>query len=169
MRELCPPTDLVGSKPFPFEFKNVEMQYDSCKGLHVRCRWVAPAINTTAHKFSMSPFSMSPVCCMLQHLVHLITWQALLAGWLAGCIRCHRAAMPPLRRYLLRVTVSGKGMTADSKRDLPFWVRNYDLPPEAVPPIKVGGYWWWCRGARAQLAVHVYTCLAGTAPAGELS
>ncbi len=47
-------------------------------------------------------------------------------------------------RYLLRVTVTGKGMTADSKRDLPFWVRNYDLPPEAVPPIKVSG-----QGCRA--------------------
>lgn len=42
-----------------------------------------------------------------------------------------------LFRYLLRVTVTGKGMVTDTKREAPFWVRNYELPPEEAPPIKM--------------------------------
>lgn len=42
-----------------------------------------------------------------------------------------------LCRYLLRVTVTGKGMVADTKKDFPFWVRNYDVPADAAPPIKM--------------------------------
>lgn len=60
------------------------------------------------------------------------------ASWLA---RCHEA-LQPLRgphRYLLRVTVLGKGITPDSKRDFPIWVRNYEKLHEAAAPIKVGG------------------------------
>jgi hypothetical protein len=51
------------------------------------------------------------------------------------------------------VTVTGKGMVADTKKDYPFWVRNYDVAAEEAPPIKVGlvvglvgwsvGWWWW--------------------------
>lgn len=46
---------------------------------------------------------------------------------------------PPLLpcRYLLRVTMTGKGMGTDTKKDAPFWVRNYDIPPEEAPPIKM--------------------------------
>eukprot|EP00877_Chromochloris_zofingiensis_P012746 jgi/Chrzof1/7725/Cz02g34110.t1 len=79
VRELAPPGDVATSatKPLSFEFRNVEMQYDSFRGLQVRCR------------------------------------------------------------YLLRVTVTGKGMVADTKKDFPFWVRNYDVPADAAPPIKM--------------------------------
>jgi vacuolar protein sorting-associated protein 26 len=38
VRDLSAPSDLVGTKSFPFEFRNVEMQYDSYKGMHARCR-----------------------------------------------------------------------------------------------------------------------------------
>ncbi|KAI8476921.1 MAG: subunit of retromer complex, partial [Monoraphidium minutum] len=79
VRELAPPGDLasVSSRPLPFEFRNVEMNYDSYRGLQVRCR------------------------------------------------------------YLLRVCVSGKGMAPDTKKDFPFWVRNYDVAAEEAPPIKM--------------------------------
>lgn len=40
-------------------------------------------------------------------------------------------------RYLLRVSVVGKGMTPDSKRDFPIWVRNYEKLHQAADPIKV--------------------------------
>lgn len=42
VRDLAPPGDLTSaaSKPLPFEFKAVEMQYDSYRGMQVRCRWV---------------------------------------------------------------------------------------------------------------------------------
>lgn len=43
---------------------------------------------------------------------------------------------PPCR-YLLRVTVAGKGMAPDVKKDFPFWVRNYEGPGDEAPPIKV--------------------------------
>ncbi|KIY94433.1 hypothetical protein MNEG_13528 [Monoraphidium neglectum] len=78
VRELSPPGDIASaaSRPLPFEFRNVEMGYDSYRGLQVRCR------------------------------------------------------------YLLRVTVSGKGMVADTRKDFPFWVRNYDVAAEEAPPIK---------------------------------
>lgn len=49
-------------------------------------------------------------------------------------------------RYMLRVTVTGKGMTPDTKKEFNFWVRNYELPSEAAAPIKVS--------AHRQLAVH---------------
>jgi hypothetical protein len=45
-------------------------------------------------------------------------------------------------RYLLRVTVTGKGMVTDTKRDVPFWVRNYELPPDEAPPIKMEVWAW---------------------------
>ncbi|KAG2493560.1 hypothetical protein HYH03_008374 [Edaphochlamys debaryana] len=77
VRELAPAGDLPASKTFPFEFRNVELQYDSYRGQQVRCR------------------------------------------------------------YLLRVTVAGRGMTADSKRDFPLWVRNYEKLHEAAAPIKM--------------------------------
>lgn len=35
------------------------------------------------------------------------------------------------------MTMTAKGMVADTKKDAPFWVRNYDLPPEEAPPIKM--------------------------------
>lgn len=77
-RELAPPGDLTSMKAFPFEFSNVEMQYDSYRGMQVRCK------------------------------------------------------------YLLRVTVTGKGMITDTKKDFPFWVRNYELvSTETLPPIKM--------------------------------
>ncbi|EFJ42180.1 hypothetical protein VOLCADRAFT_77226 [Volvox carteri f. nagariensis] len=77
VRELAPGGELQASKTFPFEFQNVELQYDSYRGSQVRCR------------------------------------------------------------YLLRVTVVGKGMTPDSKRDFPLWVRNYEKLHEATVPIKM--------------------------------
>ena len=51
------------------------------------------------------------------------------------------------RRYLLRVTVTGKGMVPDTKRDFPFWVRNYEAPTNEPPPIKVGACYLWPLGA----------------------
>ena len=77
VRELSPPGDLASAalKPLPFEFRRVEMQYDSYRGAAVRCR------------------------------------------------------------YLLRVRVTGKGMVADTKREVPFWVRNYDAAPGAEAPL----------------------------------
>ncbi|KAL6753618.1 vacuolar protein sorting-associated protein 26-domain-containing protein [Haematococcus lacustris] len=77
VRDLAPPGDLNSSKVFPFEFKNVEMQYDSYRGQQVRCR------------------------------------------------------------YLLRVTVTGKGMTQDSRRDFNLWVTNFEEPAMAAAPIKM--------------------------------
>lgn len=40
VRELAPPGDLtsISQRPLPFEFRNVEMRYDSYRGLQVRCR-----------------------------------------------------------------------------------------------------------------------------------
>jgi len=40
VRELAPPGDIAtaSQRPLPFEFKNVEMAYDSYRGLQVRCR-----------------------------------------------------------------------------------------------------------------------------------
>jgi hypothetical protein len=45
VRELAPPGDLAtaAQKPLPFEFRNVEMQYDSYRGTQVRCRFVQPS------------------------------------------------------------------------------------------------------------------------------
>lgn len=79
VRELAPPGDVAtaAQKPLTFEFRNVEMQNDSYRGLQVRCR------------------------------------------------------------YLLRVTMTGKGMVTDTKKDVSFWVRNYDTPPDEAPPIKM--------------------------------
>lgn len=77
VRELAPPGEMSTTKSFPFEFNNVEMQYDSYRGVQVRCR------------------------------------------------------------YMLRVTVTGRGMTVDSRQDFPFWVRNYDKASEPGPPIKM--------------------------------
>lgn len=37
-RELAPPGDLSATRAFPFEFRNVEMQYESYRGIQVRCR-----------------------------------------------------------------------------------------------------------------------------------
>lgn len=33
--------------------------------------------------------------------------------------------------------MTGKGMVTDTKKDAPFWVRNYDTPPDEAPPIKM--------------------------------
>lgn len=38
VRELAPPGDLPNAVSFPFEFRNVEMMYDSYRGQAVRCR-----------------------------------------------------------------------------------------------------------------------------------
>lgn len=63
--------------------------------------------------------------------------------------------LPP--RYLLRVTMTGKGMVSDTKKDAPFWVRNYDTPPDEAPPIKMevrveaAAAWGW--------AVHNGGCI----------
>ena len=35
------------------------------------------------------------------------------------------------------MTVSGKGMFPDTKRDVSFWVRNFESPPDEAPPIKM--------------------------------
>lgn len=42
-----------------------------------------------------------------------------------------------LCRYLVKVTVTGKGMVPDSRKEASFWVRNYEEPSEAAAPIKV--------------------------------
>lgn len=39
VRDLAPPGDLTSLQTFSFEFNDVEMQYDSYKGLQVRLRW----------------------------------------------------------------------------------------------------------------------------------
>lgn len=44
----------------------------------------------------------------------------------------------PHNRYFMRVTVTGKGITPDCKKDSAFWVRNYEALHEATAPIKVG-------------------------------
>ena len=38
VRDLAPPGDLISLQTFSFEFNDVEMQYDSYKGLQVRLR-----------------------------------------------------------------------------------------------------------------------------------
>lgn len=79
VRELAPPGEFSDNvKTFPFEFRNVELQYDSYRGPAVRCR------------------------------------------------------------YLIKVMVTGKGMTPDSRAEAPFWVRNYEEAiTEVNPPIKM--------------------------------
>ncbi|KAG1668632.1 hypothetical protein FOA52_002485 [Chlamydomonas sp. UWO 241] len=77
VRELAPPGVLSNVGTYPFEFRNVEMQYDSYRGNQVRCR------------------------------------------------------------YLVKVTVTGKGMIPDSKSDTGMWVRNYEEVSEAGAPIKM--------------------------------
>lgn len=77
VRELAPPGELPNAVTFPFEFRNVEMQYDSYRGQQVRCR------------------------------------------------------------YLIKVTVTGKGMVPDSKKEAGLWLRNYEEPSEAAAPIKM--------------------------------
>ena len=58
------------------------------------------------------------------------------------CLYRRTRTVPPtavLHRYFLRVLAVGKGMVPDTKKEVPFWVRNYEeaqLSPEA--PIKVG-------------------------------
>jgi len=42
--------------------------------------------------------------------------------------------------------MTGKGMVTDTKKDVSFWVRNYDTPPDEAPPIKMEVRW---RGAVA--------------------
>ena len=54
----------------------------------------------------------------------LVRWTA--ARHSGAAVRC---------RYLLRVRVTGKGMVADTKREVPFWVRNYDAAPGAEAPL----------------------------------
>ena len=41
-------------------------------------------------------------------------------------------------RYMLRVTVVGKGINANVVKDFQFWVRNYDPPEEEDENTKVG-------------------------------
>uniref|UniRef100_A0A7R9VN17 Vacuolar protein sorting-associated protein 26 n=1 Tax=Chlamydomonas euryale TaxID=1486919 RepID=A0A7R9VN17_9CHLO len=77
VRELAPPGTLTNVGTYPFEFRNVEMQYDSYRGNQVRCR------------------------------------------------------------YLIKVSVTGKGMTPDSKSESGLWVRNYEEVSEAGTPIKM--------------------------------
>lgn len=78
VRELAPPGELATLKTYPFEFRNVEMQYDSYRGQQVRCR------------------------------------------------------------YLVKVTVTGKGMTPDSRTETNIWVRNYEeVSTEITVPIKM--------------------------------
>ncbi len=38
MRDLAPAGELTSPQTYPFEFDNVEMQYDSYRGLQVRLR-----------------------------------------------------------------------------------------------------------------------------------
>lgn len=52
MRELAPSGDLSTSKTYPFDFRNVEMQYDSYRGQQVRCRCVQAL--APAHKRMLS-------------------------------------------------------------------------------------------------------------------
>lgn len=42
VRDLAPPGDLTSLQTFSFEFNDVEMQYDSYKGLQVRLRCALP-------------------------------------------------------------------------------------------------------------------------------
>ena len=45
----------------------------------------------------------------------------------------------PLRRYIVKVTVTGKGMMPDSRSETGIWVRNYEEVSTALAaPIKVG-------------------------------
>jgi hypothetical protein len=51
VRELAPPGDVAtaAQKPLTFEFRNVEMQNDSYRGLQVRCRCALLAVCSRAH------------------------------------------------------------------------------------------------------------------------
>ena len=40
VRDLAPPGDLTSLQTYSFEFNDVEMQYDSYRGLQVRLRYV---------------------------------------------------------------------------------------------------------------------------------
>lgn len=50
VRDLAPPGDLTSLQTFSFEFNDVEMQYDSYKGLQVRLRW-APCRTSMHHLY----------------------------------------------------------------------------------------------------------------------
>ncbi len=38
VRELCPPGNLQTQQVLPFDFQNVELQYDTYRGMHARLR-----------------------------------------------------------------------------------------------------------------------------------
>ena len=41
VRDLAPPGELASTQTYPFDFHNVEMQYDSYRGLQVRLRYAS--------------------------------------------------------------------------------------------------------------------------------
>ncbi len=140
VRELAPPGDLNSTKLFPFEFKNVELQYDSYRGQQAR-----PPHH--ARIPSSCPPGALPSCgagCQPR-------WPSSNGGG-GGAHACN-VAVQVRCRYLLRVTVTGKGMTPDSKREFNIWVINYEPVNEAGPPIKAwgGGRMFSCSAAQGSV------------------
>ena len=159
MRDLAPAGDLTSPQTYPFEFDNVEMQYDSYRGLQVRLRCVPlyqapcpsahyaflvlPAGDTDWLTKSARSIAYVPVRC-----VRMRSARAGIALQPYAQLALRSTRVGPLQqnikwcsvgaRYLLRVTVT-RGYGASVVKDFPFWVRNYGTPPETsnLPPIKV--------------------------------
>jgi vacuolar protein sorting-associated protein 26 len=118
VRDLAPPGELSSAHSLPFEFREVEMQYESYRGMQVRPR-AAPATPRSA--IDAAKTVRSP-CVRVKKL-------------LTPC------PPPPLAqvrlRYALRVTVA-RGLGQSLVKDFPFWVRNEEAaPPPPGEPIKV--------------------------------
>ncbi len=73
---------------------------------------------------------------------------------------CVRVCVSQVRcRYLLRVTVTGKGMQPDSKREFNIWVTNFEEANESAAPIKVS----WHTHKHTHTHTHTHTTLVCSA------
>lgn len=59
-------------------------------------------------------------------------------------------------RYIVKVTVTGKGMMPDSKAETGIWIRNYEEASTApTAPIKVTfGRYFWCGNDKSCLTIR---------------
>ena len=64
VRDLAPPGELASTQTYPFDFHNVEMQYDSYRGLQVRLRY-ASRLAWQAKLCTSQSMSALAACCKL--------------------------------------------------------------------------------------------------------
>ena len=121
VRELAPPGELTAARVLPFEFKNVDLQYDSYRGIHARCRCGAPAARPLRPPSAALSLSLSPAAACRCAVLSTKPYPS----------SAPLTLLNPNRpsSYMLRVVVAGKGMTPDTKREAPLWVRRRAPPP----------------------------------------